>query len=168
MATIYFTWRQLSATEEGKITDRFSKSVELLSSKNTAARIGGIHALERISKDSSKDYEPVVAILASFVRDRTKRDGIDTSASVSSPKREAYSHRLADVQAALTVLGRRKLDYLSEQHRVFLDHCDLRHAVYRGRKTYGVCFRWFRFDRCNNDWCGPPWCVRRKCVVRRC
>ena len=140
MATIYFTWRQLSATEEGKITDRFSKAVELLSSGNTAARIGGIHALERISKDSPKDYQPVIAILASFVRDMAKRDGTDTSAPSASSERGAYSHRLVDVQAALSVLARRNQDYLHEGKRIFLDHCDLRNALFVDGKFQGFVF----------------------------
>jgi len=37
----------LRVTEEGKLTDRFSKAVELLGSDKLDVRLGGIYALER-------------------------------------------------------------------------------------------------------------------------
>src|SRR4051812_37196715 len=58
---LYFTWRTTRVTEDGRITDRFSKAVELLGSrtadntKSIESRLGGIYALERIARDSERD-----------------------------------------------------------------------------------------------------------------
>ncbi|NEQ69782.1 MAG: hypothetical protein F6K21_30680 [Symploca sp. SIO2D2] len=42
--------------EQGQITERFTKAIEQLGSDNISIRLGGIYALERIAKDSERDY----------------------------------------------------------------------------------------------------------------
>jgi hypothetical protein len=73
--TAYFAWRNvktaesnLLATEEKQVTERFGKAIEHLASDKLEIRLGGIYALERISKDSEKDYQTIMEILASFVQ----------------------------------------------------------------------------------------------------
>lgn len=75
LAGLYFTYqnvnvaqRNLRVTEEGKITDRFSKAVEMLGSDKLDVRLGGIYALERIAIDSKKDHWTVMEVLTAFVR----------------------------------------------------------------------------------------------------
>jgi hypothetical protein len=129
VGTLYFTWRQISATEEGKITDRFSQAIQLVASPELPARIGGIYALERISIDSGRDYLSVIEILSTFVQQHApKNPPTPTPTNGQSPP-PAYGHRLADVQAALTVLCRRAKESLYEPHRLFLNRCDLRSCV---------------------------------------
>ncbi|MBE9140566.1 pentapeptide repeat-containing protein [Nodosilinea sp. LEGE 07088] len=77
--TAYFTWRNvktaeanLKATEEKQITERFSKSIEHLGSEKLEVRLGGIYSLERIAKDSEKDYWQVIEVLTAFVREKYK------------------------------------------------------------------------------------------------
>jgi uncharacterized protein YjbI with pentapeptide repeats len=61
--------RNMQIAEDGKITDRFSKAVELLASDKLSMRLGGIYALERIAKDSDRDSDDqVMEILMAFVR----------------------------------------------------------------------------------------------------
>ena len=55
-ATIFISWRNLKATQEKQVADRFSKAVEQLGSENTHARLGGIYALEQIAKDAEEKY----------------------------------------------------------------------------------------------------------------
>src|ERR1051326_4057166 len=43
-------------TEQGQITDRYTKAVEQLGSDKLDVRIGGIYALERITRDSPNDH----------------------------------------------------------------------------------------------------------------
>ena len=77
--TAFIGWKNLKATEksilvseEKHITERFSKAVEMLSSEDSVhLRLGGIYALERIAKDSERDQQQVMKILAAFVRDQT-------------------------------------------------------------------------------------------------
>lgn len=74
--TGFIGWKNLKATErsilvseEKQITERFSKAVEMLSSEHSVhLRLGGIYALERIAKDSERDQQQVMKILAAFVR----------------------------------------------------------------------------------------------------
>lgn len=63
-------WNVL-AIKEGQVTERFSKAVEHLSDARLAVRLGGIYALERISKDSPiKDFWTIIEILTAFVREK--------------------------------------------------------------------------------------------------
>jgi len=118
-ATFYVTWRNLKiaeanlkatqekqiidakvaeanlrVTEDKQITERFAKAVEMLGHSDIHVRLGAIYSLERISKDSDKDYWQIIEILSAYVREK-------------SP----YNHRNTnsipiDVQAAITVLAR--------------------------------------------------------------
>ena len=61
--TAYFSWRNLQVTQqnlvvtqEKQVTERFAKAIEQLGSENIHVRLGAIYALERIAKDSDKDY----------------------------------------------------------------------------------------------------------------
>jgi hypothetical protein len=46
------TWRQVYISREGQITERFTRAVDQLGSRNADVRIGGIYALERIGRSS--------------------------------------------------------------------------------------------------------------------
>jgi uncharacterized protein YjbI with pentapeptide repeats len=111
------TARTFELTEQGQITERYTKAIEQLGQKELAMRLGGIYALERIAKDSERDHPTVVEVLSAFVREESRRQGagrpeqgmaqeaakeIDTAA----PERNAEVRPATDVQAALTVLGR--------------------------------------------------------------
>jgi hypothetical protein len=56
--------------------------------------IRGIYALEGVMNTSEQYYQPFLEVLSAFVRDRTKTEAGD-------------DHPATDVQAALTVIGRR-------------------------------------------------------------
>lgn len=60
--------QQATVAEQGQITDRFAKAIELLSSGQIRSRIGGIHALQRIGRDSLFDREAVFRTLTDFVK----------------------------------------------------------------------------------------------------
>lgn len=64
---LIFAWQQLGQTsdnlrvsEEGQITDRFGRAVDQLGSDQFTIRLGGVYALERIARDSPRDYGPVM------------------------------------------------------------------------------------------------------------
>jgi uncharacterized protein YjbI with pentapeptide repeats len=86
--------------EQGQITDRFTKAVEQLGSEKLDVRIGGIYALERVARDSIHDHPTVIEVLCAFVRTHS-REPRDPGAEKSVRP---------DIQAALTVIGRRKSD----------------------------------------------------------
>ena len=65
-----------------------------------AIRLGGIYALERIAKDSEKDHGPIMEILTAYVRENAPRQ--------EAPRQEEAERPPTDIQAILTVIGRRK------------------------------------------------------------
>jgi uncharacterized protein YjbI with pentapeptide repeats len=104
LAGFYFTWRQLSLSLQGQITDRFTKAIDQLASDKLAARLGGIYALERISKDSPEDFWTVVEVLTAFIREQAP---LTRSSRLENTELSLQEKLRADIQAALTVLGRR-------------------------------------------------------------
>ena len=71
---LYFTSQTLRTTQEGQITDRFTKAIEQLGKESLAVRLGGIYALERIARDSESDHWAVMEILTAFVREPLKEN----------------------------------------------------------------------------------------------
>lgn len=114
---LVFTARGFRLSHEGHITDRYAKSVEQLGSGSADVRIGGVFALERIARDSKPDRQTIVEVLTAFVREHSRLDW-------RTAKTEPIT---ADVQAALTVLGRRPGSDL-EGARLDFYHAGLRGA----------------------------------------
>jgi hypothetical protein len=48
--------RTLELTQQGQVTDRYTKAIEQLGSSTIDVSLGGIYALERIARDSSRDH----------------------------------------------------------------------------------------------------------------
>lgn len=88
----------LRTTEEKQVTEHFSKAVEYLTNTDRPEiQLGGIYALDRISKDSRKDYWAIMEILASFVRSNSPIIGSDINTTNIS----------SSIQAALISIGQR-------------------------------------------------------------
>jgi hypothetical protein len=127
--TLYFTWRTLRVNREGQVTDRFTKAIAQLGDETLQIRLGGIYALERISRDSERDYGPIMEVLTAYVRDKapSTAEESETSTSRAAASTEATGGATVpgpstssraepqqkdkkpptDIQAVLTVLGRR-------------------------------------------------------------
>jgi hypothetical protein len=58
------TARTFQLTEQGQITDRYTKAIEQLGDDALTIRLGGIYALERIARDSRRDHPTVVEVLS--------------------------------------------------------------------------------------------------------
>ena len=105
-------------TEQGQITDRFTRAIDQLgkvdenNNKLFEIRIGGIYALQRIAGESEKDYGPIMEILTAYVREHAPWP----------PKEEVEEGKPpeADIQAILTVIGRRER-YPGHRESVRLD-----------------------------------------------
>src|SRR5262249_1962744 len=61
--------RTFELTEQGQVTDRYTKAIEPLGSDRLDVCIGGIYTLERIAYDPPRDHPTVMEVLAAFVRD---------------------------------------------------------------------------------------------------
>lgn len=100
----FYTARTFALNRQGQITERFTRAVEQLGHDRIDVRLGGIYALERLARESQADHGPIVEILTAYIRERapgTLDDG-------SKPKRRRIA---TDVQAAITVLGRRRVGH---------------------------------------------------------
>jgi hypothetical protein len=122
-------------TREGQITDRFTKAITQLGEQGPeklAVRLGGIYALERIARDSERDHWPIMEVLTAYVREHVPWRPKDTQLQKSDqlPANGQPSLKPAtDIQAILTVLGRRVRGYdPGEDQRLHLADTDLRGA----------------------------------------
>ena len=88
--------QQQKAAHDLLISNQVSKGFEQLASDKTAMRLGGIYALEGVMNTSEQYHGSVLEGLCAFVRENT------TVKTTSENKQPAI-----DVQAALTVIGRR-------------------------------------------------------------
>ncbi|WP_327426149.1 pentapeptide repeat-containing protein [Streptomyces sp. NBC_01236] len=132
----YATWRQLRvsqdglrATQEGYVTDRFSRAVDQLGSDKLDVRVGGLHALWRVAEQSARDREAVISIQAAYLRTHlpwpptgSEAPAADVPINDIAP----LEARAADSQVALTGLG--VLCQRREQSWVNLSATDLRRA----------------------------------------
>ena len=64
--------RTFELTEQGQVTDRYTKAIEQLGSDKLDVRIGGIYALERIARDSARDHPTVMEVLTAFIREHSR------------------------------------------------------------------------------------------------
>jgi hypothetical protein len=121
LAGLFFTWATLKTAQEGQITDRFTKAIaQLGDTQHLTVRLGGIYALERIAKDSGKDHWPIMEVLTAYVRETapwlpkaaqpSKGDQGPQEEPPAMPK-QPLPKLAADIQAILTVLGRRTHTY---------------------------------------------------------
>jgi hypothetical protein len=92
--------------EQGRIADLYGKAVEQLGADTLDVRIGGVYALERVARYSARDDPTVIEVLTAFIRVHSHEQlpapggGGTPSAQITRP----------DVQAAITVIGRRDPD----------------------------------------------------------
>ena len=115
--TTALTLRAVELTEQGQVTDRYSKAIEQLGSSKLDVRIGGIYALERVARDSPRDHPTIMEVLATLIREHSRRqwppgkDSAEPSDSLPRPDE--------DVQAAATVIGRRAIRHDSQQIQLY-------------------------------------------------
>lgn len=125
---LYLTHRRVSATEknllvtqEGQITERFTRAIEHLGKDQLEFKLGGIYALERIANESEVDHWPIMEILCAYVR---KNSPISLESELISG-----SELSVDIQAALTVIVRRNKKHEKD---VFIKKFDLSNSYLVG------------------------------------
>ncbi|MFN5971435.1 MAG: pentapeptide repeat-containing protein [Microcystis sp.] len=111
---------EMQLTQQRLITERFSKAIEQIGSGKEEAVISGIYSLEQIAKDSPKDqYQwTIMEVLTSYIRKNSPIPSNIQQLKPEAEEREKTPEKLPSVsipvQAALTVIGRRKGDNLAE------------------------------------------------------
>jgi uncharacterized protein YjbI with pentapeptide repeats len=143
--------KQTEADRERRITDSFTKAVELLGKPELEVRLGAIYALERIAHESKRDHWPIIETLTAYVRTKspaqvkaqdaslsnrnyfsdeataacasTVADGTAEAAQESG--QSSLTQLGADIQAVLTVLTRRTVEYEEPNQSINLIGADL-------------------------------------------
>jgi uncharacterized protein YjbI with pentapeptide repeats len=93
-------------SRHGQVTDRYTKAIEQLGSDKLDVRIGGIFALERIARDSARDHPTVMEVLTAFIREHSHEPSPPVPVG-----RDLKGWTRPDVQAAVTVVGRRDQEH---------------------------------------------------------
>jgi hypothetical protein len=88
--------QQQQASHELLISNQVAKGFEQLGSDKVVVRLGGIYALEGVMNTSEQYHQSVLEALCAFVRDSTRIEIGDRPPAT-------------EIQAALTVIGRRRL-----------------------------------------------------------
>ena len=100
---LLFTARRFVLSRDGQVTGRYAKARGQLGCEKLDVRTGGIHALERVARDSPADQPAVMEMLAAFIRERSREQW-----PPPDPGGQAQERSLRpDVRAAITVVGRR-------------------------------------------------------------
>jgi hypothetical protein len=142
-------WQQRTheLTEQGQVTDRYTKAIEQLGSDKLDVRIGGIYALERIASDSRRDQPTVMEVLAAFIREHSRERWPEPGPD-NDDGEDLVRLTRPDVQAAASVLGRR--DWERDVRRIDLSGANLSRAdlggevpraVFRASAVLGADFR---------------------------
>ena len=134
LAGFYFTLDKLRVTVERHMTDRFVQAIDQLGKDNLEIRLGGIYALERMAATSEKDHWTIMEVLTAYLREhaRWKEDPI-------AGEQQPVPLLAADIQAILTVLGRRSRTYQDGEHqRLDLRATDLRRVNLSGAHLEGA------------------------------
>lgn len=133
---------------ENHITGIFSKSVELMgqvrevktngpggvlmvrSVPNIEARLGALYSLERLLRESEKDQRAILETLCAYVRENSPVELPQNEEQASLFRRgdlPPTATRRGDVQAALTIVGRRS-DQVRSRAKVELWRLDFRNS----------------------------------------
>lgn len=126
--------KNLEITNDKQLTERFSKSVEHLGSDKIDTRLGGIYALEQIANDASKYHWTIAKILSNFIRGKcTINDDVEITSN--SP---IFEETDVDVQAALTVLSKRKIGQYPQVEKIDLRRVKLSSVEIQGADLSGA------------------------------
>jgi hypothetical protein len=128
---------------EAQMTDRYTKAVDQLGNTDIAVRLGGLYALERVAQDSKsdEDHRAIIAVIASYAREKSpnppllkpvRPTGENKLKTVVQSEKSKDKKIESDIQAALTIIGRRKPERDITGSRIILSNTNLRGAILVG------------------------------------
>jgi uncharacterized protein YjbI with pentapeptide repeats len=115
-AGVIATWRQIRISQQGQVTERFTRAIDQLGNQEQSVRMGGVYALERLARDSTVDASTIAEILTAYILSHARIERPDKD----GPPQEALASPPSDVQAAITALGRSLSGFANDLHRINL------------------------------------------------
>lgn len=154
--------------EQRRITDLYTKAVELLGSDKASVRLGGMYALRRLAQDNFSQRQTVVDVLCAYLRMPYVVPGDHPEGQSDSDTLRLHQQRIEERQVRLTA-QRLLATHLSpgpndEPAETFwskidldltgavlidftLSHCQLRAVSFDGARFVGTAaFEWTRFN----------------------
>jgi uncharacterized protein YjbI with pentapeptide repeats len=120
-------------TEQGQITERFTRAIDQLGNSSLEVRMGGIYALERIAKESEEDYWPIMEVLTAYVRKNARRKKEEAEASKGGDSESVLGLPDPDIEAVCSVIRRRDRYYgRGEDDRLELSGTNLQAVLLEG------------------------------------
>ena len=125
--------RQSETAQRGLLNERYQKGAEMLGSAVLSVRLGGIYALDHLSKNHAEDYHiQIMQLFSSFVRNPPKNQGENNAANdekmqnISNGLRDPDPKVREDIQAVMDCLGNRSDGQLKIEDRenYILDFCN--------------------------------------------
>lgn len=132
--------RTYELTEQSQVTDRYTKAIAQLGDDKLDIRIGGIYALERVARNSVRDFTTVMEVLAAFIREHSREPWPERPRRKLRPSPSRTSGPRPDVHAALIVIARR--DIKNDRWGI-----DLTGANLAGAKLSRMPLKWAKLDR---------------------
>jgi hypothetical protein len=146
----------LRVTQEGQITERFTKAIDQLGATDNQGqprlelRLGGIYALERIARESEEDHWPIMEVLTTYVRVHAPVKKTQDKRLSSNSEKTGTNNAVrpavvtidtlsSDIQAILTVIGRRERRFeRGKNERLDLSNTNLAKADLSGANLSGT------------------------------
>ncbi|WP_406071593.1 pentapeptide repeat-containing protein [Micromonospora sp. NBC_01638] len=135
--------RQSEAAEhdaaERRLTELYTRAVELLGNDSAAVRLGGLHALERLGQDNPEQRPTIVAVLCAYLRMPTPDDEPRETEVRRTAQRVLTRHLHADDAAywlvvTLDLTGARLVDF--DAAGCTLVDADFTGAVFTGATSF--------------------------------
>ncbi len=129
-----------------QLTEQFSKAIEQLGHSSTDVRLGGLYTLERLLSEDQLDAGPIVEIIVAYINSHAPLGEDENYNDIPFLERGDISRlhvRAPDVQAALTILGRRRRSP-AFSYKLMLTRVDLEGGILADGD-----FRNFSFIRAN-------------------
>ena len=110
LGALLYTARTFGLSREGQATDRLAKAIGQLGDTSLEVRVGAIYALELICRDSPRNHQVVIDLLAAFARVQSKPQAPASAKGVPPANRSGpiMLPDVLDVRVAVEVIGRRK------------------------------------------------------------
>jgi len=136
--------RHLKIVHDSKLDDQISDALNKLQTVRLEVQLGGILMLERIAYEYKNQHWTIMELLTTYLREHAK---VERRRSNDRKKGSLSKRRLSeDVQAILTVLGRRNWFELEAKH---LKIINLKHCNFAGSDLRAGYFERTNFRGCN-------------------
>lgn len=135
--------KNIELNEQKLVAERLMSAITQLGHDSVATRTGAIYVLERVAQDSPQEYWTIMEILTAFVRE----NGVIPKFTKSQAGTQQEIKVPTDIQAAVTVIGRRNTSQDPTDKKI-----DLRNAQLRGVDFSNANLQ--RANLSNSDLCG--------------